>query len=65
MIKVIALDLVGVLLGENDFELNDKEDKIERLFGKSKNDEELINDAVNLTFLSKDEVIKSIKKNNI
>ncbi len=62
MIKVIALDLVGVLLGENDFELNDKEDKIERLFGKSKNDEELINDAINLTFLSKDEVIKSIKK---
>ena len=62
MIKVIAFDLVGVLLGENDIYLTENEDKIERLFGKNKNDEELINDAVNLTFLSKDEVIKSIKK---
>lgn len=62
MIKVIALDLVGVLLGENDTYLTEDEDKIERLFGKSKNDEELINDAVNLTLLSKDEVIKSIKE---
>ena len=62
MIKVIAFDLVGVLLGENDTYLTENEDKIERLFGKNKNDEELINDAVNLTLLSKDEVIKSIKK---
>ena len=62
MIKVIALDLVGVLLGENDTYLTENEDKIERLFGKSKSDEELVNDAVGLTSLSKYEVIKSIKE---
>ena len=61
MIKIIAFDLVGVLLGENDFDLNDKEDKIERLFGKNKNDEEVISEATKLTNLSKDEVIKIIK----
>lgn len=62
MIKVIAFDLVGVLLGENDYELNYNEDKIERLFGKNKSDEEVISEAVKLTNLSKDEVIKIIKE---
>ncbi len=62
MIKVIAFDLVGVLIGENDYELNDKEDKIERLFGKNKSDEEVINKAVELTNLSKDEVRNIIKR---
>ena len=62
MIKVIAFDLVGVLLGENDYELNYNEDKIERLFGKNKSDEEVISEAVKLTNLSKDGVIKIIKE---
>ena len=62
MIKVIAFDLVCVLLGENDYELNYNEDKIERLFGKNKSDEEVISEAVKLTNLSKDEVIKIIKE---
>ncbi len=36
--KVIAFDLVGVLVGENSFELTDIQDKMERLFGKNKSD---------------------------
>jgi HAD superfamily hydrolase (TIGR01509 family) len=38
--KVIGFDLVGVLVGENSFELNDIQDKMERLFGKNKSDYE-------------------------
>lgn len=38
--KVIGFDLVGVLVGENAFELNDVQDKMERLFGKNKSDYE-------------------------
>ena len=63
MIKVIAFDLVGVLLGENDNYLTINEDKIERLFGKNKNDLEVIKEAVDLTKLNEEEVIKLI--NNI
>ena len=58
MIKVIAFDLVGVLLGENDNYLTINEDKIERLFGKNKNDLEVIKEAVDLTKLNEEEVIK-------
>lgn len=38
--KVIGFDLVGVLIGENSFELNEIQDKMERLFGKNKSDYE-------------------------
>jgi len=38
--KTIVFDLVGVLVGENSFELNDIQDKMERLFGKNKSDYE-------------------------
>ena len=62
MIKVITFDLVGVLLGENDTYLTENEDKIERLFGKNKNDEDLIEASIKLTNLSRTEVIKSIKE---
>ena len=42
MIKVIAFDLVGVLVKEIDFPLNEIEAKIERLFGPNKSDDEFI-----------------------
>lgn len=38
--KVIGFDLVGALVGENAFEINDVQDKMERLFGKNKSDYE-------------------------
>ena len=41
-IKLIMLDLVGVLVFERDDVLNDKEDKIERLFGPNLSDEEYL-----------------------
>ncbi len=38
--KVIAFDLIGVLVRENSFELSEIQDKMERLFGKNKSDNE-------------------------
>ena len=38
MIKVIAFDLVGVLVNEKDIELSPCESKLERLFGPNIND---------------------------
>lgn len=40
MVKLIAFDLVGVLVYENDYELTEVEDKIERLFGENPSDED-------------------------
>ena len=42
MIKVIAFDLVGVLVREKDIELSDQEDKLERLFGPNLSDKEYL-----------------------
>lgn len=42
MIKVIAFDLVGVLVGEKNNVLNEKEDKLERFFGLNINDDDYI-----------------------
>ena len=42
MIKVIAFDLVGVLVRENDFALTPEEEKLERMFGPNINDEEFL-----------------------
>ncbi|MBQ8044267.1 MAG: HAD-IA family hydrolase [Clostridia bacterium] len=42
MIKVIAFDLVGVLVRETDFPLSEIEAKIERLFGPNKSDKEFL-----------------------
>ena len=42
MIKVIAFDLVGVLVGEKNNVLNETEDKLERLFGPNINDDDYI-----------------------
>ena len=49
MIKVIAFDLVGVLITEKDIILNDTEEKIERLFGANESDEDYINQAELIT----------------
>lgn len=45
MIKVIAFDLVGVLVKENDFKLNSKEAKIEKMFGSNINDADFLIEA--------------------
>lgn len=42
MIKVIAFDLIGVLAEERQIELSSDEEKIERLFGKNKSDNEFL-----------------------
>ncbi len=42
-IKVIAFDLVGVLVAEKDIDLTKEEEKIERLFGSNISDENLFN----------------------
>ena len=42
MIKIIAFDLIGVLLGEKNIELSSDEDKLERLFGPNISDSEYI-----------------------
>ena len=42
MIKVIAFDLIGVLVGEKQIDLSSDEDKLERLFGPNKSDEEFL-----------------------
>jgi len=62
MIKVIAFDLVGVLVKENDYVLNEIDAKIERLFGPNKSDDEFIA-SVKETILndSSDEIIKITK----
>lgn len=61
MIKVIAFDLVGVLVTEKDINLNDTEEKIERLFGANESDEDYINQAELIT----NENIIDITKNII
>ena len=47
MIIVVAFDLVGVLVRENDYKLNEIEAKIERLFGPNKSDNEFISTVQN------------------
>lgn len=46
MIKLVAFDLVGVLAYENDYELNEVEGKIERLFGANPSDEDFTKQAL-------------------
>ncbi len=61
MIKVIAFDLVGVLVTEKEINLNDTEEKSERLFGANISDEDYINKAKLIT----NENIIDITKNII
>lgn len=60
MIKVIAFDLVGVLIGEKDIDLSTSEDKLERLFGDIYSDQDYINDALSI-INDKDEIINTVK----
>lgn len=60
MIKVIALDFVGVLVKELDV-LNETEDKIERLFGPNKSDAEFIKQAKERVNLEDSEIINIAK----
>ena len=48
LIKVIALDLVGVLVKENDFVLDKTNEKLERLFGKNRSDFEFSSQATEI-----------------
>ena len=48
LIKVIALDLVGVLVKENDFVLDKTDEKLERLFGKNRSDFEFSSKATEI-----------------
>lgn len=62
MIKTIAFDLVGVLVGENNIELTPNEDKLERLFGPNISDIEYLEKAREKTYLKDDEIIELEKK---
>lgn len=55
MIKLIAFDLVGVLVREKDVELTFEEDKLERMFGPNINDSDYLKAARNI--ISKDSVL--------
>lgn len=58
MIKVIAFDLVGVLVREKDIELTEVEDKLERMFGDNINDEDYILEASKL--IDEDSIIETV-----
>lgn len=55
MIKVIAFDLVGVLVSEKDIDMSFEEEKIERLFGPNINDSDYLKEAGKI--IEKDNVI--------
>lgn len=60
MIKVIAFDLVSVLVSEKDIELSEVEEKLERMFGPNLNDEDYLKQAKKI--VEKDlEVINTTK----
>ena len=63
MIKVIAFDLVGVLVKEKNNELSEIESKLERLFGPNLNDEDYIKQASQI--LNNNLDVKNITKNII
>lgn len=48
MIKVIAFDLVGVLVNERDIVLSSEEEKLERLFGPNLSDDDYLKKAKEL-----------------
>lgn len=64
MIKVIAFDLVGVLVNEKDIDLGEQEDKLERKFGANLNDEDYLTFAEQTLKINNKEAI-DITKNII
>ena len=53
MIKVIAFDLVGVLVNERDIVLSNEEEKLERLFGPNLSDEDYLKKAKEIIYNKK------------
>ena len=60
MIKVIAFDLVGVLVTEKDVEFSPTEDKLERMFGANISDNEYIEKAKKI-ITNEQDIIKITK----
>ena len=64
MIKIIAFDLIGVLIRELDVNLSKDEEKLERLFGPNKSDQEYLDNAskavTNPTFDKCDNIISKL-----
>ena len=58
MIKVVAFDLVGVLVNEKDIELSEIEEKLERMFGPNLNDADYLVEARKI--IEKDSTIMNI-----
>lgn len=58
MIKVVAFDLVGVLVNEKDIELSEIEEKLERMFGPNLNDADYLIEARKI--IEKDLIIMNI-----
>ena len=58
MIKVVAFDLVGVLVNEKDIELSETEEKLERMFGPNLNDADYLIEARKI--IEKDSIIMNI-----
>ncbi len=63
MIKIMAFDLVGVLVHENDIVLSQTEEKLEKLFGPNLNDESYLIEA--RKFIDNDSNIMTITENLI
>ena len=63
MIKLIAFDLVGVLVNEKDIELTPEEDKLERMFGKNINDSDYLLEARKI--INKDSILMRTIENLI
>lgn len=63
MIKIIAFDLVGVLVHENDIVLSQIEEKLERIFGPNLDDESYLIEARKL--IDNDSNIMTITENLI
>lgn len=64
LLKVIAFDLVGVLVNEKDIDLEEQEDKLERKFGSNLNDEDYLTFAEQTLKINNKEAI-DITKNII
>ena len=58
MIKVVAFDLVGILVNEKDIELSEIEEKLERMFGPNLNDADYLIEARKI--IEKDSIIMNI-----
>ena len=63
MIKVLAFDLVGVLVSEKDIEMSLEEGKLERLFGPNKDDASYLKEARKI--IKKDSIIMRTTENLI